>query len=79
MKIPAGVTASTATYDQGGLPSLYHEPAKWRPDRLLEATDDMPFRSRCPRMPGLEFGHDRIKVHDRGYNSTLSRGASEAT
>ena len=41
MNIPAGVTASTATYDQGRLPSLYPKPAKWQPDRLLEATDDM--------------------------------------
>ncbi|KAL1857769.1 hypothetical protein Plec18170_002993 [Paecilomyces lecythidis] len=49
-KVPPGIIASTAAFDQGRLEDVYPEPNDWKPERWFNATDRM-------KLNWIPFGH----------------------
>lgn len=50
LKVPPGVIASTAAYDQGRWAEVYLDPGEWRPEHWINATDRM-------KLNWIPFGH----------------------
>lgn len=49
-KISKGVIASNAAFNQGRLPHVFPEPNSWKPERWIEATEEM-------KLNWIPFGH----------------------
>ncbi|OOQ89748.1 hypothetical protein PEBR_07192 [Penicillium brasilianum] len=66
MKVPPGVIASTAAYDQGRQADVYPEPHEWKPERWIGATERMklnwtPFGHGCRSCPGANLAITELK------------------
>lgn len=49
-QVPSGVIASTSAYNQGRLRRVFPDPDAWKPERWIDATDEM-------RLNWIPFGH----------------------
>lgn len=65
-KVPPGVIASTAAVDQGRLASVFPDPDLWKPERWLDATEEMhlnliPFGYGSRSCPGSNLAMTELK------------------